>query len=164
MTQRERHASGRAIVAAPRAPSGQASSPASVSSPEHRATQHVSWEELFQSVSGELRAELLNLAQRQGLLYADQLPSPNGPIPSTSSRPILSEILSGSEVKLPPLRISPLEALDTNLDSVQQEAVARAIQTPDLCLIIGAPGTGKSRVIAEIIRQAVRKEERVVLL
>ena len=39
-----------------------------------------------------------------------------------------------------------------------------ALATPDLCLIQGVPGTGKSRVIAEVVRQATLRGERVLLL
>jgi hypothetical protein len=42
--------------------------------------------------------------------------------------------------------------------------VDRALQTPDLCLIQGLPGTGKSHVVAEIIRRATARGERVLLL
>jgi AAA domain len=42
--------------------------------------------------------------------------------------------------------------------------VARALQTPDISLIQGRPGTGKSRVLAEIIRQATALGQRVLFL
>jgi hypothetical protein len=38
------------------------------------------------------------------------------------------------------------------------------VSTPDVCLIQGLPGSGKSRVVAEIIKQAVARGERVLLL
>src|SRR6516162_7681791 len=46
----------------------------------------------------------------------------------------------------------------------RQEALARAVATPDICLIQGFPGTGKSRVIAEMILQAAGRGERVLFL
>ena len=50
------------------------------------------------------------------------------------------------------------------LDHVQQLAVARALATPDLALIQGYPGTGKTRVVAELLRQADRQGLRTLLL
>ena len=47
---------------------------------------------------------------------------------------------------------------------MQREAVSRALATPDICLIQGLPGTGKSRVVAEIVLQAAQRGERVLLL
>ena len=41
---------------------------------------------------------------------------------------------------------------------------ARAFQTPDVCLIQGHAGSGKSRTAAEIVAQAVARGERVLLL
>src|SRR5262249_9688036 len=38
------------------------------------------------------------------------------------------------------------------------------LATTDVCLIQGLPGTGKSRVVAEIVTQAARRGERVLLL
>jgi len=53
---------------------------------------------------------------------------------------------------------------DSALDARQREAVARALATPDFCLIQGLPGTGKSRVATEIIVQAAARGERILLL
>src|SRR5262249_25624609 len=53
--------------------------------------------------------------------------------------------------------------VDSELDPGQRHAVIRAVQTPDVALIGGGPGTGKSRVIAEIVRQAVSRGQRVLL-
>src|SRR5439155_8860667 len=50
------------------------------------------------------------------------------------------------------------------LDAVQREAAAKALATPDIFLVQGRPGSGKSRVVAEIIAQATARGERVLLL
>src|SRR5262245_44070638 len=79
-------------------------------------------------------------------------------------RSFLAALQHGSPADLlPQLRPEPLDALDSELDASQVDAVTRAIQTPDVALIGGGPGTGKSRVIAEIIRQVVRRGQRVLL-
>src|SRR5262249_60772615 len=64
--------------------------------------------------------------------------------------------------ELEPVRTTPIAVLDPNLDPTQREAVARALQTPDLALIQGLPGTGKSRVVAEILTQAAAAGERLL--
>ncbi len=50
------------------------------------------------------------------------------------------------------------------MDRTQRDAVARAVATPDVCLIQGFPGTGKSRVVAEIILQAAQRGQRILFL
>ena len=80
------------------------------------------------------------------------------------ARHLLSKLLSGQFPELPPLAAEPIDVVDTALDPNQREAVAKAVQTPDICLIQGLPGTGKSRVIAEIVTQAALQGKRVLLL
>jgi hypothetical protein len=107
---------------------------------------------------------LLALAQRQGVLYAHQLPSsPKGARPEPV-RSALAHILAGEVDQLEPLRPPALVPLDAELDEVQCEAVAKALATPDIFLVQGLPGTGKSRVVAEIVAQATARGEKVLLL
>jgi hypothetical protein len=77
---------------------------------------------------------------------------------------LLPRLLSGPCEELEPLRPEPVASDDGELDPVQQEAVARALHTPDVCVIQGLPGTGKSRVVAEILAQAAARGERVLFL
>jgi hypothetical protein len=123
-----------------------------------------SWEELYRAASPQQQQELLLLAQRQGLLYTHQLPPMLNGSQAEPDRPLLARLLRGQVAGLEPLRPVPLEMHDQALDEIQREAVCRAVQTPDVCLIEGLPGTGKSRVAAEIIRQAIHRKERVLLL
>jgi|GEM_PF-2400260 len=58
----------------------------------------------------------------------------------------------------------PIHLIDDKLTERQVEAVRKALATPDTCLIQGPPGTGKTRVISEIVRQAVRKNWKVLLV
>jgi hypothetical protein len=73
-------------------------------------------------------------------------------------------LLNGTTADLNPLHPPVVDCLDRELDAAQREAVARALHTPDVCLIQGLPGTGKSRVVAEIIVQASARGDRVLLL
>jgi len=124
------------------------------------------WDELFRTASLEQQQELLALARRQGVLYAQQLPPiTNGThTPSESAHQFLSRLLAGHTEGLVPLRVPPAPAGELPLDDLQREAVVRALETPDVCLIQGWPGTGKSHVIAEVITRAASRGERVLLL
>jgi hypothetical protein len=155
MTQRERHATGTATEAGSRPTAGPpALGPAAPSS----------WEDYFASASPAQRNELLALAARQGVLCAHQLPVP----PNGASRDphlyLLTQLLAGKTDGLASLRVEPVEVEDAALDAVQREAVAKALRTPDVCLIQGLPGTGKTRVLAEVVTRAAAHGERVLLL
>src|SRR5205823_5571058 len=100
--------------------------------------------------------ELLTLAERQGLLYAHQLPAANDGFKLEQGHRLFTQLLSGRVEQLESVRPSPVEVIDTELDEVQREAVAKALATTDVCLLQGLPGTGKSRVVAEIVLQAAQ--------
>jgi len=128
------------------------------------------WELLYQSGAPAQQADLLALASRQGLLHGYQLPPPS---PSSRCLPpadephtwnLLGKLLAGQVSQLEPVRPTPLEAVDQALDETQRHAVAAALATPDVCLIQGLPGTGKSRVMAEIVTQAAKRGDRVLML
>ena len=98
------------------------------------------------------------------MLYAHQLPPVGNGTTADRARQFLTRLLGGQTHELEPVRGEAVAVSDSALDSVQREAVAKALGTPDLCLIQGLPGTGKSRVVAEIITQAAARAERVLLL
>jgi hypothetical protein len=52
---------------------------------------------------------------------------------------------------------------DRGLNAVQQAAVSFALAAPQLALIHGPPGTGKTRTLVELIRQCVRRSERLLV-
>jgi hypothetical protein len=118
------------------------------------------WEDFFPGMPASRQQELLALAGRQGLLYAHQL----GPTAAPARRSLLPSLLNGPVADLDPLQPGAVDCLDLDLDAAQRDAVARALHTPDVFLIQGAAGTGKSRVIAEVIAQATARNERVLLL
>jgi hypothetical protein len=131
----------------------------------------VSWEELFRATSPSQQAELLALARAQGVLYAHQLPAVtgNGPhpvanAPASAGIQVLSRLLVGKTDGLAPVRSAEIAIADGDLDAAQRDAVARALSTPDICLIQGLPGSGKSRVVTEILIQAGQRGERVLFL
>lgn len=65
----------------------------------------------------------------------------------------------------PPPNTSPVavtEWFDDALEDDQRTAVQRALGR-DLSLVLGPPGTGKTRTLAEIVRQAVARGERVLV-
>jgi AAA domain len=119
------------------------------------------WEELFQSAAPGRQQQLLALAGREGVLYAHELPPANN---GAVKRSVLPTLLNGQIHDVPLFRASAVECSDARLDETQREAVARALQTPDICLIQGRPGSGKSRTAVEIAAQAAARGERVLLL
>src|SRR4030095_6728705 len=56
----------------------------------------------------------------------------------------------------------PLDALDSRLHASQRHAVGVALGAKDIALIHGPPGTGKTTAAVELIRQSVRRGDRVL--
>ncbi len=160
MASRDRRGSGRPNAA--RRPAASA-----VTSPGNAVLQPTKpsisdWDGVFQTLTPEERSVLLTLAGRQGLLHAHQIPiSRNG----TASAPEdIARIMDGDLGDVEPVRPDEVPIFDTALDDAQRGAVARAVASTDVCLIQGLPGTGKSRVTAEILRQLADRGERVLVL
>lgn len=59
--------------------------------------------------------------------------------------------------------IAELEFQDTNLNESQREAVVFACAARDVAVIHGPPGTGKTRTLVELIRQAILKGQKVLV-
>jgi hypothetical protein len=176
MTARERKASGGMSLAAP-APG--ASHPplhangrngADGAAQRADASRPLRWEDWFQSASSVQRSEMLALAARQGLLYANQLPAPDrgqknkASVEGQARAQAFSRLLAEQTDDLAPFEVQPVVFLDAALDCAQREAVARALSTPDIFLLQGLPGTGRSRVVAEILNQAAARGERALFL
>ncbi|TCO52965.1 DEAD/DEAH box helicase [Actinocrispum wychmicini] len=52
---------------------------------------------------------------------------------------------------------------DTKLDTDQLSAFSRACEVPDMLLVLGPPGTGKTRTIAEIARECAARGQQVLV-
>ncbi len=165
MTQRERHTSG-GVSEVPLKEVRATERTGAVAVAATVAPDLPRWEDLFRCASPEQQQELLALARRQGVLYAHQLPPPNNGShpPADGWRQLLTRLLAGQTEGLPPLRVPAAPPGEVPLDDLQREAVARALETPDVCLIQGLPGTGKSHVISEIVTRAAGRGERVLFL
>ncbi|MFO0844304.1 MAG: AAA domain-containing protein [Gemmataceae bacterium] len=121
------------------------------------------WEQWYRSASVAQRGQLLDQARQQGLLFAHQLPPAEGGIDPTSCASRVAELLAG-RARPDAVTVDPVEPVDSALDDGQRQAVARALSTPDVALIQGYPGSGKSRVVAEVLRQAARRSWRALLV
>jgi hypothetical protein len=164
MTHRERHTPEEApardgLRTPPATPSASASSAGTTPPALGDASLWTDW---YNRASPAQQQEALQRAIHQGIVYAHQLAPP--PPCTASPRSLLSSLLNGQGKELAPLHPPVLDFYDGELDRMQRDAVARAVATPDVCLIQGLPGTGKSRLLAEILLQAAQRGERILFL
>src|SRR5262245_16762935 len=119
------------------------------------------WERWYAQADPEQRQQVIELARQQGVLCSAQLPAAEAP-----SRQPLADLLSdpAPRARLQPLDPPPISPIDADLDEAQRLAVARALATPDVALILGHAGSGKTRVVAELLRQADRQGQRVLFV
>src|SRR5690242_4179942 len=108
MIHQERAASGAADAVA--RPAGHRQQPAV---PEGaggtRTHQGPLWEDLYRAISPEHQRELLSLAERQGILYAYQLPVISNGTTAEMSQKSLARVLNGDVGELQPLFADPVE-------------------------------------------------------
>ncbi|KAF8314019.1 P-loop containing nucleoside triphosphate hydrolase protein [Clavulina sp. PMI_390] len=75
----------------------------------------------------------------------------------------LVQVLLGITKPSDPLPTGDIEFLDTSLNDSQKEAVKFTLQAPEVALIHGPPGTGKTHTLVEIIRQLVKQGKRLLV-
>jgi hypothetical protein len=163
MTHRERHISEEAPardgIRTP-SPSPSASAPPSTTPPPSGDASL--WTDWYHRASAAQQQDALLRAMHQGVVYAHELAAPTHA--AAPLRSLLSRLLNGQVKELETLHPPELQWHDGELDRMQREAVARAVAAPDVCLIQGCPGSGKSRLIAEIILQAAQRGDRILFL
>src|SRR5262249_37796637 len=87
------------------------------------------------------------------------------PKPSDSRQhDLLASLLNDRIVGLLPVRSPIRRSISAMLDVAQREAVARALRTPDICVIQGFHGTGKSHVLAELLAHTAAGGESTLLV
>lgn len=69
-------------------------------------------------------------------------------------------LLGESNPQFDPLPQVPF--LNPNLNETQRDAIAFALSAKDIAIIHGPPGTGKTTTLVELIRQAVRRGDKVL--
>ncbi|BGP18100.1 hypothetical protein JCM10213_004750 [Rhodosporidiobolus nylandii] len=77
--------------------------------------------------------------------------------------PLLSVLLGLQPLSPPEKPAEPLELMDDRLNESQREAVEFALNSKEVALLWGPPGTGKTQTLVEIIRQLVRSDQRVLV-
>ncbi len=154
MSRRVRHTTGTAEEAQP---AGSRTGSADFAAP--------SWNACFHGFSADDRARILALALPTGIVYAQQLPDPKSTRRNDDRLPsFFAPFLNGQVKQLESSELKPVTFLDDELDRWQKEAVAKALTTPDIFLLRGHPGSGKSRVVLEIIRQALGRGDRILFI
>jgi hypothetical protein len=128
-------------------------------------TSSSSWNATFHAFSPEDRARLLALSLPGGILYAQQLPDSKlaRKVEGRQSGPFAPFVTDQAKT-LEPTVLTSLSFFDQQLDRWQKQAVAKALSTPDIFLLRGRPGSGKSRIVTEIIRQIIQRGQRVLFL
>src|ERR1051326_251892 len=123
------------------------------------------WDELFRCASVDERRRLLDAAGPTGVLYAHRLSVLGNGHAKARRLSVLESLSVGEMPALEPMIADVCRAVQsTDLDESQRQAVALGLQTPDIALIEGGPGCGKSRVVAETLVAGVKAGLRMLLV
>ncbi|XP_048774514.1 DNA-binding protein SMUBP-2-like [Ostrea edulis] len=74
----------------------------------------------------------------------------------------LVDVLFGETELSPPFHLKDIHPVNTQLDESQQGAVQFALAQPEVAIIHGPPGTGKTTTVIEIIIQAIKQGNKVL--
>ncbi|CAC5358318.1 IGHMBP2 [Mytilus coruscus] len=74
----------------------------------------------------------------------------------------LASVLFQESELSPPLESKEIYYINSNLDESQKEAVRFALSQPEIAVVHGPPGTGKTTTIIEIIIQAVKQGKKIL--
>src|SRR5205823_2939459 len=105
--------------AAPRPGAGHTAVPRPTASVDPAVGHTASWEDVYRAASSAQQAELLDLAHRQGVLYAHQLPPTGNGTAVDRTRQLVARLLNGQTGDLEPIRPEPVAIVDDALDGVQ---------------------------------------------
>ncbi|KAJ2870158.1 hypothetical protein GGH93_005784, partial [Coemansia aciculifera] len=80
------------------------------------------------------------------------------------TRPSLQQVVFlGTKPRFYGQALSDSDFVDESLNQLQKDAVQLAMTTNAIALVHGPPGTGKTRVLIEIIRQLLRRKQHVLV-
>jgi AAA domain len=137
-----------------------ADAPASGTRASHESNGDLEWEALLPLLKAARETQFVSADARKANECHQRVDRPT----ADSFRQLVQRILTRDPPELEPLPfVEPIELFDTELDGEQSDAVARALHGNDLFLIQGRPGTGKTRTVVELIRQAAARGRRVLL-
>jgi len=162
MTQRETQAMGGAITA-PRPHDGEGHARRERSSREPHS-HSPTWEQLFQQLGVMQQLEWLDRARTQGYILASDLPAPASHEAGLRPDQRVRQIVANPRTRLQPILPRAFDPIDRALDVNQRDAVSGALTSPDLFMIQGMTGTGKTRTAVELVRQTLKVGGRVLIV
>ena len=74
-----------------------------------------------------------------------------------SARPDLRDLLTGRKQPATPQPVADVAFFQDDLDDDKKDAVRSALGTPDLLVVEGPPGTGKTKFITELVAQVLKR-------
>jgi len=122
------------------------------------------WIKHFHSADPSIRDSWLERARSTGLLHSHEIGWRNTRAPSELIVDLLTGPIEIEPLDSEPAGVESLTVYDEGLDPAQRAAVGQALRSVDLFLIVGGPGTGKSRTLAELICQAAARSWRTLLV